>query len=127
MKMTRAIRMMEPNDETRPIMTPVNADEGGDDETAVMMKGRTLAAADSCASVCVCVGVCVCLCWPSALVMRVRKISRGVRACVCVSKCKVGISIGSSEFEQTERRHRRERSIREKCKIARRKKKQEEF
>lgn len=28
MKMTRAMRMMEPNEETRPMMTPVKADEG---------------------------------------------------------------------------------------------------
>lgn len=43
-KTTRAMRMMEPKEETRPMMMPVKADEDGDDESDMMATGLSLAA-----------------------------------------------------------------------------------
>jgi hypothetical protein len=41
MKMTRAIRTMEPNDDTRPMTTPVKADDGLE-ERPMMGDGQSI-------------------------------------------------------------------------------------
>ena len=50
MKMTRAIRMMEPKEETRPMITPVKADEG-DEESPMVATSRASCYRDGCVRV----------------------------------------------------------------------------